>query len=55
MAVQASPMTTPGGVASYILSDVNMGFPTKSERFSSVTEILSESLLTILYAAFRKT
>lgn len=54
MAVQASPITTPGNGFSYIRFLVNTGFPTKSYSLSGVTEILSESPLTIFKATFRK-
>ena len=55
MAVQARPMTTPGGVSSYNRSEVNIGLPTKSVRLSGFTSNVSLSLLTILYAAFLNT
>lgn len=48
MAVQASPMTTPGGVAPYMRSTVNTGLPTKSCRLAGVTSTASASPLTIL-------
>ena len=57
MAVQASPMTTPGGVVSYIRSEVKMGFPTKSLRLSVETaiEVILGSLgSTSFRAALRK-
>uniref|UniRef100_A0A6B0V2T5 Putative secreted protein n=1 Tax=Ixodes ricinus TaxID=34613 RepID=A0A6B0V2T5_IXORI len=52
MAVQARPMTTPGGVTSYMRSCVNSCLPTKSLRLSGRTSTSSASLLTILKAAF---
>ena len=55
MAVQARPITTPGGVSSYNRSEVNIGLPTKSVRLSGFTSNVSLSLLTILYAAFLNT
>lgn len=53
MAVHARPMTTPGGVTSYIRSCLKVGLPTSSDRLSSVTVILSASFFTTLYATFR--
>ncbi len=47
-------METPGGVRSYIRSEVNMGFPTNSWRFASSTLILLSPSLTILNATLRK-
>ena len=39
MAVHAKPITTPGGVVSYIRSEVNKGLPTKSFKLSVDTDI----------------
>ena len=55
MAVHARPITTPGGVTSYILSAVNTGLPTYSLRFSDViSAVCLPSFSTSLRAALRK-
>ena len=51
--VQASPITTPGGVWSYILSVLNNGLPTYSWRLSVVTSTAPSTPCTILRAALR--
>ena len=51
--VQASPITTPGGVWSYILSVLNNGLPTYSWRLSVVTSTAPSAPCTILRAALR--
>lgn len=55
IAVQASPITTPGGVTSYIRSTVKIGLPTNSCRFSGVTITPVCSPFTIQNATLRKT
>lgn len=55
MAVQASPITTPGGVTGYILSWVNTGFPTNSCKFVPSTFTKLTSSFTTLKATFLTT
>ncbi len=52
IAVQANPITTPGGVSRYSLSCVNTGFPTNVSMFSLETSTLSALSFTIWKAAF---
>lgn len=46
IAVQANPITTPGGVSEYNRSEVKTGFPTNFSIFSSVTVTASTFSLT---------
>lgn len=55
MAVQASPITTPGGVVSYIRSEMKTGLPTKSLRLSvEMASFVSSADSTNFRAALRK-
>jgi hypothetical protein len=54
MEVHARPMTTPGGVTSYMRSLVNIGLPTDSCKLSTLTSMCCRFSLTSLNAALRK-